>query len=241
MCQDKLKEIIAPIDKYVTKVGFTDEDYQALGEIAKIEPVKTKGDKLLWKGRMCNGLYFVYEGVLASYYEDKNRSWNNNLYYKYRNPIYTELKCLFSIQPFESPYNVKLLTTSIIYFIHFDDFEALHLKNTKIQKFIHRYIIWKYASLDRGRLYFKHKSGIEKVKALYITRPDLIFKHKLPDSELASLVGLSNVQYGNIKRGRMPIFSGMKKFIKERKAEFDKKSYSDGTAYCFEDWSFKLC
>jgi len=233
MCQNKLKEILAPIDEHITKVGFTDDDYKALADIATLEPVRNSRDHLLWKGRMCNGLYFVYEGVLASYYEDDNGKWNNNLYYKYRNPIYTELSCLFSMKPRKSPYSVKLLTSSTVYFMHFDDFEALLLANTSIQKFIHRYIIWKYASLDRGRLYFKHRNGTDKVKALYRTRPDLIFRHQLPDSELASLVGLSNVQYGNITNGRL-LRRGIGNFIEEMKAEFDE------TAYYFEEWSLKL-
>ena len=140
---------------------------------------------LLKKGKVCNYLYFVQNGLARNYFEEENKDLTNDIMLE--GELLVSFSSFISREP--SIETIELLEDSVLFAIHYDDLQMLY-KNFPVMEHIGRLIAeHHYNALSTKSYRLKFSNTTERYQYLFENKIEIV--KRVPIGIIASYLGMS--------------------------------------------------
>ncbi len=149
---------------------------------------------LLKPGQVCEYFYFVDKGLARTYYINEGKEYTTDIFID--GEFLGEFSSFFSRTP--SHQYIEMLEDSTLFFMHYDDLQALYSKYPIMERIGRLIAEYHYKSLSAHTYLLKFNTTAERYEHLFERKIEII--RRAPLGVIASYLGMSIENLSRIRR-----------------------------------------
>ncbi|WP_339699145.1 Crp/Fnr family transcriptional regulator [uncultured Roseivirga sp.] len=172
---------------------ISDEDWKTFESILYTLEVK-KADYILKAGQICNGIYFLREGAVRTFYLKDGQEINTS--FNFENDFLREIESLANNQPSEK--YIQAIENSKLFYIEKSKLTGLYQQSIFFQELGRRILEQLAITEQKYSALLAANSPKERYLHILENKPELV--HRIPLQHLASYLGISRESLSRIRK-----------------------------------------